>query len=99
MNGASADKRKIRERIKTYVWKFSNLETGVGTVHNFLGGTVEPWICVRTLVHVKDADECEELSVERGLAGRQVEFGEGGQRERLEQSTAECVQRIGAGHS
>lgn len=54
-------------------------------------------ILVRTLVHVKDADEREELSVDGKRSGREVELCEGGQRERLEQAVPERVERVGPG--
>lgn len=53
----------------------------------------------RTLVHVEDADEREQLAVDRERAKGQVELGEGRQRERLEQPAPELVQRVGAGHA
>jgi len=49
---------------------------------------------IRTLVHVEDADEREKLSVDGKRAGRDVELGEGGQRERLEQAVPERVERV-----
>jgi len=52
---------------------------------------------VSTLVHVEDADEREELSVDGKRSGREVELGEGGQRERLEQAVPERVERVGPG--
>lgn len=52
---------------------------------------------VRTLIHVEDADEREELSVDGKRSGREVELGEGGQRERLKQAVPERVELVRPG--
>lgn len=49
------------------------------------------------MIHVEDADECEELAVDGKRAGSDKELGEGGKRERLEQTVPERVERIGPG--
>lgn len=51
---------------------------------------------VRTLVHVEDANKRQQLAVDGERAGRQVELGQGGQRERLEQPVTERIERVGA---
>lgn len=53
------------------------------------------YVLIRTLIHVEDADECEELAVDRNRAGRDEELGEGGKRERLEQTVPDRVERVG----
>jgi len=52
---------------------------------------------IRTLIHVEDADECEKLAIDGKRAGRDIELGEGGKRERLEQTVPDRVERIGPG--
>lgn len=53
----------------------------------------------RTLVHVENAHERQQLAVDWERAGRDVELREGGQRERLKQPVSDQVQRVGPGHS
>lgn len=53
----------------------------------------------RTLVHVENAHERQQLAVDGKRAGRDMKLGEGGQRKRLQQPVPDQVQRVGPGHA